>query len=466
MENFFVDREEEVSFLEKLYKSGEFQFVVVYGRRRVGKTTLLKKFHEGKPSIFFVAEEFSEKKALETFSRQIFSFFNMDDVLPPFASWEKAFRFITERARDKRLVLVIDEFPYLVSASKYLPSLLQNLIDNLFVDSQLFLIISGSMMSFMEKEVLSYKSPLYGRRTGQLLLLPFSFFEARKFFPGYSFEDQLKVYATLGGIPQYLLAFDPGKGYYENVKEKILNKMSFLYEEPKFLLRQELREPAVYNSIIEAIATGNSKLNEIATKVGMETAKCSTYLSSLITLGIVEKLSPVDIYKNKRNSIYRLKDHFFRFWYRFVFPHTDMIEMDITDVLEENIIKPQMNSYLGPVFEEVSIDYLKELNKKGRLPFIFQKIGKWWGNNPVMKSEQEIDIIAYDGKNALFAECKWTDKKLDVDTYHNLVEKSAIFEFQRKYYFLFSKNGFATGLQNLARESGNVFLVTGKDMIE
>jgi len=346
--------------LDHFYTKPGFQFLVVYGRRRVGKTVLLMEFCKDKPCIFYTTKEASEKDVLENFSQSIFSFYGFEG-LASFNSWEQAFLFLSERAKSKSTVLVLDEFPYMVNSSKSLPSVLQNLIDRQLGNSQLFLIICGLSMSFIEKEVLSYKSPLYGRRSGQLEVQPFDFFEARKFFPNYSFEDQLAAYGILGGIPQYLKTFNDRESIYENIRSQILNKTSFLYEEPIFLLRQELREPSTYNSIIEAIATGSTKLNQISTKVGIENDKCAKYLASLIELRIVKKIYPVTKKENRRNSLYKLNDNFFRFWYRFVFPNRSLIEMEKVEKVVEEKIKPYFSTYMGYTFEQVC------------------KIGKWLG---------------------------------------------------------------------------------------
>ncbi len=457
--NMFVGREYELETLSRLYNDDGFHFVVVYGRRRVGKTTLLTHFCKDKPSIYFVAEEYNDRLALESFSEKILSFFGMNGFIGKFENWEKAFLFLAEQSKLNRVVLVIDEFPYLVASNKAIPSLLQNLIDHYLKNTKLFLIICGSSVSFIEKEVLSYKSPLYGRRTAQLIVEPFNFFESRKFFPNYDFENQVIAYGILGGIPQYLSYFDDSKDIYDNVKLKILDKSSYLYEEPKLLLRQELREPAIYNSIIEAIATGNSKLNEISTKVGIDTDKCAKYLSVLIDLKIVERITPLDLKEKSRKSIYKLKDNFFRFWYRFVFTNKMLIEQGMFDEVIENKIKPFMNHFLGEVYEEICMDYLKILNKRKKLPFTFERIGKWWGNNPYRKREEEIDIVAYDRDNIIFSECKWQNQKVDMRVLNDLIEKGMMFEWKNKYYVLFSKSGFTDDLKNFAKHQDRIILI-------
>ena len=460
----FIGREYELNTLEKLYKEDKFQFVVMYGRRRVGKTRLLTEFARDKKSIFFVAEEYNNKAALEKFSRTILEHFQMDKWMDSFDSWEKAFLFLSEKAKEEKVILIIDEFPYIVMANNSIPSLMQNLIDHNLKDSKLFMVVCGSSMSFMEKEVLSYKSPLYGRRTSQMKIEPFNFFDSMKFFPEYTLEDKFKGYSITGGIPQYLLRFKEECSIEENVKNNILDKSSYLYEEPLNLLKQELRQPALYNSIIEAIATGSSKLNEIATKVGEDTSKCSNYIKSLIELQIIEKEIPVGENDNTRKTIYSIKDNFFRFWYRFVFNNMELIEQEMIDYVYENKIEPELNNFLGFSFEQICIDYLKLRNKEMKLPFVFEKIGKWWGNNPYLKREEEIDILAVSKDWALIGECKWRNQLLGMKTVNSLIEKSQILKYENKYYIFFSKTGFTKDVVNLSINNENIILVDFSDM--
>jgi hypothetical protein len=460
----FIGRKNEIEILNNLYNEDKFHFIVMYGRRRVGKTTLLTEFCKDKPSIFFVAEEYNDKFALDSFSDKILSYFGLGGMVGKFESWEKAFLFLGQKAKNKRLAVVIDEFPYIVNSNKSIPSLLQNVIDHNLKDTKLFLIVCGSSMSFIEKEVLSYKSPLYGRRTSQLVVEPFNFFDSKKFFPNYGFEEQVMAYGVLGGIPQYLSIFNDKYNLYENIKTKILDKSSYLYEEPKLLLRQEVREPALYNSIIEAIAMGSSKLNEISTKVGVDTDKCSKYISTLIELKILEKVAPIELKAKSRKSIYKIKDNFFRFWYRFVFSNKALIEQGLLDEVVENKIKPIMNDFLGMVYEEICIDYLKILNRNKKLPFVFEKIGKWWGNNPFKKREEEIDIVAIGNDNIIFGECKWQNQKIDVAVLNNLIEKSTLFDYKNKHYILFSKSGFTSEAVKFAAHSNNIILIKNSNI--
>lgn len=458
----FIGREYELNSLEKLYSENTFQFVVMYGRRRVGKTRLLSEFCKDKNAIFFVAEEYNDKMALEKFSKKILEHFHMDEWIRGFDSWEKAFLFLNQKAKNEPLVLIMDEFSYIVSANHSIPSLMQNLIDHQLKDSKLFIVVCGSSMSFMEKEILSYKSPLYGRRTAQMKIEPFDFFDSIKFFPNYCLEDKVTAYGIVGGIPQYLLKFKDEISIEKNIKNQILEKSSYLYEEPAALLRQELREPALYNSIIEAIATGSSKLNEIATKVGEDSSKTSNYIKSLMELEIVDKEIPVGEKANSRKTIYSIKDPLFRFWYRFIFNNIGPIEQEMIDYVYEEKILPELNDFLGGTFEKICVDILKSKNKSMELPFVFEKIGRWWGNNPIMKREEEIDILAVSKDNALIGECKWRNQLLDMTVINSLIEKSQALKYKNKHYIFFSKSGFTGDVINFSKHNEKFILIDFK----
>lgn len=454
----FIGREYELKTLERLYSEDTFQFIVMYGRRRVGKTRLLSEFCKDKNSIFFVAEEYNDKMALQKFSQKILEHYDMADFMSSFDSWEKAFLFLHKKAQDKPLVLVIDEFTYIAMANKSIPSLMQNLIGHSLKNSKLYIIVCGSSLSFMEKEVLSYKSPLYGRRTSQMKIEPFDFFDSIKFFPNYSMENKVMSYGVVGGIPQYLQKFNDKFSIEENIKDNILEKSSYLHEEPLNLLKQELREPALYNSIIEAIATGSSRLNDISTKVGEDSSKCSNYLKSLVELEIIEKEIPIGEKATSKKTIYSIKDSLFRFWYRFIFNNTTLIEQEMIDYVFDKKIQPELNDFLGNTFEKICIDYLKHKNKKGELPFIFERVGRWWGNNPIKKQQEEIDILAIAQNNAIIGECKWRNEKLNMKVVISLIEKSQALNYENKYYIYFSKSGFTDEVINFS-ENNNIILV-------
>jgi uncharacterized protein len=455
----FLGREKELNKLNNLYDSKGFQFVVMYGRRRVGKTTLLSEFAKGKTHLFYIAEEYSKDRALIDFSNQIYKLFDLEG-LAPFLGWNEAFDFIIKKANQKRIVLIIDEYPYLVGSDKSISSILQNNIDHKFLKTNIFIVICGSSMSFMEKDVLSYKSPLYGRKTAELKIEPFNFFESCRFVSNFSIVNKIKTYSVLGGIPHYLKYFDDKKSIKDNILGIILNKGSVLYEEPKNILKQELREPMIYNTIIDAIATGASKMNEIVTKTKMEADKCSRYINSLIELKIIEKEHPLGE-KTTRKTIYKLSDNLFKFWYRFVFNNIGLTEQDESELLYDSVIELDWENYIGKnVFEDICKQYLWKLNKDRLLTFVFTDIGRWWGNNPKEKKQEEIDIIATNNSEAIFCECKWRNEKTGLEVFENLKKRAKLLsQYDPKKYIIFSKSGFSSTLLKESRANTQLELI-------
>lgn len=267
----FIGRERELKALDKLYTSDKFEFAVIYGRRRVGKTALINKFIGDKKAIYFMGVESNAKQNLENFSKSIIEFSSGIEADNSFLSFQAALEYVFKLSENERLILAIDEYPYVARSSKSLASTLQLLIDKYKDNSKLMLILCGSSMSYMEDQVLAYKAPLYGRRTAQLKILPFDFEETCHYFKNFSNEDKALIYGVVGGTPQYLLQMDDRLSIEENIKNTYLNPVSFLYEEPMNLLKQEVREPAIYTAIITAIAGGASRMSEISGKVGEDT---------------------------------------------------------------------------------------------------------------------------------------------------------------------------------------------------
>ena len=460
----FIGREQELNTLNSLYNTDKFEFAVIYGRRRVGKTALINKFSEDKETIFFTGVETNAKQNLENFSRSIMEYNTGMAVDSSFSSFQSALEYVFELAKAKRIVLVIDEYPYVARASKSLASTLQLLIDKYKDNSKLFLILCGSSMSYMEEHVLAYKAPLYGRRTAQLKIKPFDFFESCRYFTGFKSFDKALAYGIVGGTPQYLTQIDDSLSIEDNVKNTYLNPASSIFEEPNNLLKQEVREPAIYNAVIAAIASGCSKMNEISSKVGEDTSVCSIYIKNLITLGIVKKESPYGE-KSSRKTIYSIKDNMFRFWYRFVPENTSVISRGAADLVYKRIA-PEFSSYMGDVFEEICKQYLWKLLLAGQCAVNFNDLGRWWGTNPKTKSQEEIDIMGADKDSILLGECKWTNEKVDLSVLETLAERSKMFKYPKKQLYLFAKTGVTRGCVDKAAEMGNVTLVTYDKMIE
>lgn len=461
----FIGRERELDALNKLYKSNKFEFAVIYGRRRVGKTALINEFIGNKKAIYFMGVESNAKQNLENFSKSIMEFASGIETESSFLSFQAALEYVFKLAEKERIILAIDEYPYVARSSKSLASTLQLLIDRYKDTSKLMLILCGSSMSYMEDHVLAYKAPLYGRRTAQMKLLPFDFEETCRYLKNLSDEDKALIYGVVGGTPQYLLQMDDKLSVEDNIKNTYLNPISFLYEEPTNLLKQEVREPAIYTAIITAIATGSSRMSEISSKVGEDTNVCTNYIKNLMNLGIVQKETPYGE-KASRKSVYSIEDNMFRFWYRFVLDNNSIIARGAADLVYKRI-EPQLSDYMGKVFEEICKQYLWKQLLSGNCPVEFNSLGRWWGNDPKEKSQTEIDIMGEQDKNtALFAECKWTNEKVDRGVLETLVKRSNLFSYKTKHYYLFSKSGFTKGCIDKANEMGNVSLVEFINMVE
>lgn len=460
----FIGREKELKALNNLYTSDKFEFAVIYGRRRVGKTALINEFIGDKKSIYFMGVESNAKQNLENFSKSIIEYNSGIVADTSFQSFQSALEYVFELSRNERIILVIDEYPYVARSSKSLASTLQMLIDKYKDTSKVMLILCGSSMSYMEDNVLAYKAPLYGRRTAQMKILPFDFEETCRYFKNFSSEDKALIYGIVGGTPQYLLQMNDKQSIEDNIKNTYLNPVSFLFEEPTNLLKQEVREPAIYTAIITAIATGASRMSEIATKVGEDTNVCTSYIKNLMNLGIVQKETPYGE-KNSRKTIYYIEDNMFRFWYRFVLDNNSVIMRGATDRVYKRI-EPYLSDYMGKVFEEICTQYLWKQLLDEKCPIEFNSLGRWWGNDPKEKKQTEIDIMGEQDKDtALFGECKWTNEKVDLSVLETLVKRSKLFSYTNVHYYLFSKTGFTKGCIDRAEELGNVSLVSYNEIV-
>lgn len=459
----FIGRERELNSLNKLYVSGKFEFVVIYGRRRVGKTALINQFIRNKKAIYFMGVESNARQNLENLSRNILEYSAKGQEGSVFLSFQTALEHVFQLAKEERLVLAIDEYPYLARSSRSLASTLQFLIDRYKDESRLMLILCGSSMSYMEDHVLAYKAPLYGRRTAQMKIQPFDFADTCRYFENFSGEDKALIYGIVGGTPQYLLQMDDRLSVEDNIKNTFLNPTSSLFEEPENLLKQEVREPALYNAIITAIATGSSRMAEISTKVGENTSVCASYLKNLIALGLVRRETPYGE-KASRKSIYSIDDNMFRFWYRFIPEYSSVIARGAADMAYRRM-EPHLSDYMGNVFEEICKQYLWKLLLDGKSPVEFKELGRWWGTDPSAHSQAEIDIMGDQDKDtALFGECKWTNEKVDAGVLEKLAGRSKLFHYHKVYLYLFAKSGFTKGCIDKAKGLGNAMLVTYSDI--
>lgn len=450
----FINRERELAFLENVWSQTVPQLIVLWGKRRVGKTELIKQFMSGKPHIYFLGESTSEPQQIHRFSEALAAFFK-DPLLETrgFAGWEEAFRYLA--ARKEKILLAIDEFPYLIESNRAIPSLFQKAWDEHLSKSPLHLILLGSSMSMMERDVLGLRSPLFGRRTGQWRVDPFSFVSAALFRKNRSFEDRFSHYAVAGGVPAYWLRFDGRAGFWENVQSRVLTKGQPLYEEVEFILREELREPRYYFALLQAIAQGKRKLAEIVNATGIPQPSANKYLGVLADLKIVEREVPVTEKapaKSKR-GYYRIVDEFFRFWFKYVFPYRAELELGNTNYVLSRI-RSTWPDHLGNVYEMVAKEMLWEYRDR---IFPFSAAGRWWNK------EEEIDVVAVnpESNSILFGEAKWSVKPVGIDILEKLKEKARRVVWgtakRKEIYALFSRAGFTDAVMRRS-ERGEVIL--------
>ena len=468
----FLCRELELLKLKNKYQSNDLECVVIYGRRRVGKTALINEFVKDKANIYFSALNSNAQDNLESLSKSIYNYKEKNINNPPiYASFDDAFSEITALAKDKRLIFVIDELPYLVNSDKSILSRLQHLLDHDWSSTKLFIILCGSSLSYMEKDVLSEKSPLFGRRTMQLHIKPLSYLDTSRFNSKLSNEDNALIYGITGGVPHYINKLSVNSSIKEALINNFFDTSSYLFEEPINLLKQELREPTIYNSIITAIANGNAKLSNISNATHLETSTCNKYITTLINLGIIKKVVPV-IDKSRKKIQYRITDNFYRFWYRFVPKNMTAISSNTIEKIYNSVIDSYLSDYMGLVFEDICKDYL--LRYSDNLPINIVEIGEWWGNNPKTRKEVQLDIVAIDTKENnkqsnnryIIGSCKYTNEKVDLDELNLIKEYSSIITKQndKRYYYLFSKAGFTKELIDYAKKDKDVVLITLNDL--
>jgi AAA+ ATPase superfamily predicted ATPase len=459
----FVGREKELRWLDEQYHSGRFEMNIIYGRRRVGKTALIWEFIADKRAIYFLATQASEETNLALFSRAIMQTLHPGMDLSPFVSFEAAFEYVAQAANGERLILAIDEYPYLVQSVEGISSRLQRMIDLHYKLGQAMLILCGSSMHFMEQQVLSQKSPLYGRRTAQMKIMPFTFQECCAYYSGVAPRDIAVYFGITGGVAEYMSFIDPEKTVDENIIRLYFEGRGRLYEEPGNLLHQELRDPRMYNEVLSAIAGGASKYNEIATKAALTTAGLNPYLKTLMELHIIKKELPPGKQGSKK-PIYRVDDGMYRFWYRFVRNGQRFVEIGQGAVYYHDVVKSGIPAFMGEVFERIVMEYMTLQNAQGKLPDTLTEMGRWWGNDKEKHREVEIDFVGLATRHTVLGEAKWRNEKMNDGAYRALVEKGELLSGIKAYY-LFSKSGFSQNLIKMAEEDTALHLMDFERMV-
>jgi AAA+ ATPase superfamily predicted ATPase len=455
----FIDRENELAFLKSKFRENRSQFIILWGKRRVGKTELVKQFVRNKPHVYFLSESTSEQEQLSRFSKAIGQFFG-EPLLETrgFTSWEESFQYV--KTKKKRFILAIDEFPYLILSNPAITSIFQKAWDEYWHDSRIFLIMLGSSMAMMENEVLGYRSPLYGRRTGQWRVDPMTFASVSDFRKSKSFEDRLSHYSLAGGIPAYWLQFSTKLDFWRNLEQNVLKKGQMLYDEVEFILREELREPRYYFALLQAISQGKRKLSEIVNATGLRQPVANKYLGVLSDLKVVERELPVTVDKplKSKKGLYRITEEFFQFWFKFIFTGRGELEMGKADIVL-NRIRQELNQYLSMAYEKVAKEVIWN-HMETFFPFTYT--GKWWDKN------EEIDLVAVNPEinSILFGEVKWSNKPVGINIYAALIEKAKKVKWgnenRSQHFCLFSKSGFTEAMIKQARAEGVVLFIQDK----
>ena len=459
----FIDREIELKSLEDQYGAEGAAFIVLYGRRRVGKTTLISEFIKDKPAVYFPATEESEAENLKDFTRKLTEFTdNKRHGTVIYDNWYDAFDIFIKHQTGRKNILIIDELPYLVKVNPAFPSILQKIWDVDLQHNNVMLILCGSLIHMMEKYTLNYSSPLYGRRTAQIKMKQIEFQHYHKFYDNMPYRDLVEHYAVTGGIPRYIELFDIKKNLFAEIERLMLNRNGLLYEEPEFLLRHEVEEIGSYFSIIKSIASGNHRVGSICADISVKQTSLPKYLKTLIDLDILEREVPVTERNPEKSkiSLYQIKDNFLRFWFRFVYPERARLELGQSGFVLEKIKSGFVNDHTAHIYESICRSELWQLNQTHGLNF--NSLGRWWNN------KEEIDIVALDssGTDIVFAECKYRAKAMDVDVFYDLLRKKEFViwnnEKRHESFVLFSISGFTDRLHNIAAERGDVLLISGE----
>jgi len=464
----FVNRERELAFLESEFKREGSSLVIIYGRRRLGKTTLIKEFLRSKRSGFFLATEELENDNRTSFRQVIADLTGNNLLRNSTASWEDIFKVITDSSLNEKPIIVIDEFQNIGKANPAFPSIMQKIWDGLLINNNIMLVLCGSLISMMESQTLNYTSPLYGRRTGQIKLKQIEYRFFHKFFENKTNQELLDIYAVTGGVPKYAEMFPmpAGADLFAALRQAVLSPDAMLYDEPVFLLSQELTDSRTYFSILKALAAGNRKISSLAAILEIKQTSLPKYLKTLIELDVLERRTPVTEVspeKSKR-GLYYFKDNFLEFWFKFVFPRKSDLEAGYMEAVVNSIKQRFAENHVAFVFENICREYVQQLNACGKLPFKIFKVGAWWNNSA------EIDIVGFDETRSswLFGECKYTNDPVSERVLYALMDKctaqSICQASAEKVYMLFSKTGFTSKLETLSKERRDVLLIKLEDM--
>lgn len=471
----FVGRNRELKSLQDIYEKPGFGMTVIYGRRRIGKSTLIAEFIKDKKAIFYTASKVGAERNLALFSRQVAAALDRTYEGASFPSLEAVFDFVTGKLPQEKVVMVIDELPYWAEKDEALLSVMQKYIDTEWHEKNLIIILCGSALSFMENKVLSEKSPLFGRRSAQIRLEAFPYREAALFVPDYSAQDKALCYGITGGVAKYLSMIEGDRSLDDNIKKLFFRTDGYLYDETRNLLTQEFSDITLANNIIEQIASGENTVNLIASKVGEKEPTVLYSLEKLMTVGLVEKRTCITEEKNRKKTRYILRDHMFKFWYAFIPKAHSVIEMGQGDLYYEKAVKPQLHSFMGSVFEEMCRYYTLEQGILGKFDCFLTQVGTWWGtemienpNGEKAQQSADIDVVAISetDRSMVVGECKFRNEKISRGVYEALIRRADLIagKYEVKKYLFFSLGGYTEWFDTLDKD--NVALLTVQDLYD
>jgi len=456
----FIGRETELSYLNEFYEKDGIGMTVIYGRRRIGKSSLIAEFVKDKKAIFYTATKIGKERNLELFSEQVTETFLPGIADISFKTVEAVFDFIAKNLSGEKIVLVIDELPYWAEKDEGLLSILQKYIDTIWQDKNLKIILCGSALSFMESKVLSEKSPLFGRRDSQIKLEAFDYLDSAKFVPKYSYKDKAICYGITGGVAKYLSMIDPSKSIDKNIIRLFFRTDGYLYDETRNLLTQEFSDITLVNNIIEQVASGKNTLNSIANGIGEKEPTILYSLERLISVGLIEKKRCITEEKNKKKTQYVLKDSMFKFWYIFIPKAASVIEMGQGELYYKKAVKPFLHFFMGTVFEDMCRYYTLQHGILGVFDCFLTSVGSWWGTETILSGDgkkmgqsADIDVVALSEieKKAVVGECKFKNEKIDRGVYETLLRRANLLpsKYTITKYMLFSLSGYTKWFDDL-----------------
>jgi len=466
----FVSREMELALLDDLYRRPDAQFLILYGRRRIGKTALVTRWGGGlgEPYLYWMASQTSAINQLRNFSQALFQFLNPETAVTltfSYPSWDAAFAEVARLAANKRVVIVLDEFTYVMQADSEVPSLIQKAWDHHLKESQVFLILMGSLAGIIQRTALDYQSPLYGRATARLKLQPLSFAALAIMLPNLSSEQRVAVYSITGGVPAYIELFNDHLNILQNLQQRIVTPTNVMLNDAVFLLHEQLDDPRNYIAVLEAIASGFHRLTDIATMSGIDRSNITKYLAVLRELGYVERQVSATIRRpsQSRKGRYVITDSYLRFYYRFLAPHLTAIEQGRIKQASR-LLYDHLLDFIGThTFEELSRDWVNIMAEMDYLPFLPERTGSFWSK------QAQVDVLAINWrtKDILLGECKWGQKAVGREVIKALVDKTEKvlpdqFNWNVHYAF-FARSSFTPDAEALAQEH-HALLITLSQM--